>query len=131
MDEASIKHLAIVLSNVTDASVDWTEVAKIRGISRKDNAATAFKNMIKKYGLEYANNKFTLTDPDAAATAASETKTKSKPTTPRKRKPKADEDGASEDKNGSVSPKKKVKAKKEVEEEEHEIKEDVAEGEAD
>lgn len=114
MDEAQLQHLILVLGHITsDVTVDWAEVAKIRGIGRKDNAATAFRSMIKKHGIEYANNKFTFVDNSVIANAKSENK--AKPTTPRKRKPKANEEEGSEGKSESASPKKKQKGKKVVE----------------
>lgn len=109
MDEAQTQHLLLVLGNITsEVTIDWAEVAKVRKITRKDNATTAFKGMMKKFGIEYANNKFTLIDPEAVATAIEK---KPKATTPRKRKPKATEEDA-EGKSDSASPKKKQKNKK-------------------
>lgn len=113
MDENQLRHLAIVLAHLNDATVDWAEVAKVRGVSRKDNAQTAFKGMMKKIGLDYSNNKFTLIDPSPVPVANGENK--STPSTPRKRKPKQNEDGDSEVKSKSASPKKKAKTKKDVE----------------
>lgn len=98
--------------------LQWAEVAQLRGISRKDNAATAFKAMMKKLGMDYSNNKFTLIDP-AAMAAGTEPKTPKTPKTssPRKRKPKASDQDGDEDKGESASPKKKARARKVVEKE--------------
>lgn len=124
MEEAQFQHLVIVLSNLTDASVDWDEVVKARGTTRK-NAARDFKVMMKKFGIEYADNKFSYTGELAAPKTPAEKKTKA--VTPRKRKPKADdvdgEDAGGEDKDESASPKKKPRAKKPVAKKE--VEEDV------
>lgn len=58
MDPKDLQLLTTVLIHVEDFKVDWTEVMKETGISRRDNCATKFKGMIKKYGLEFQKNKF-------------------------------------------------------------------------
>lgn len=123
MEEAQLQHLGIVLSNLKDATVDWAEVIKARGTTRKDNAARDFKAMMKKFGIEYIDNKFTYTGELPAPKTPSEKK--SKASTPRKRKPKADdEEDADEGKSDSASPKKKQKGEKAVETKQ-EVEEDV------
>lgn len=77
---------------------------------------------MKKLGIEYANNKFTVADYSAVAPGF-EAKTPKTPKTPktaspRKRKPKASEEDGNEDNTESASPKKKPRAKKVVETEE-------------
>jgi len=78
MDASQLQHLAVVLTHLKDATVDWAEVAKERGISRKDNALTSFKQLMKKHGLDYDNKKFNAitgfepgTDGPAAGTSKS------------------------------------------------------------
>lgn len=123
MDESQFQHLATVLTCITDVSINWGEVATMRGINRKDNAATSFKSMMKKLGVEYANNKFKLIDspgagsgedkPDTPAKVA-KPETKKKTATPRKRKPQVSAEDGDENKTepASPSPTKKRKAKK-------------------
>lgn len=92
-------------------------MAKVRGIARKDNAATAFKTMIKKLGLEYSNNKFTVIDPAAMAAAPKTPKTPKTPksSSPKKRKQKAStEDGLEDKQDESASPRKKARGKRVV-----------------
>jgi len=93
-----------------EASVDWGEVAKDHGIGRKDNATTSFKTMMKKYGLEFANKKFTVVEGiHSSNLGTTPTKPKTtKPKTPRKRKAKEEAETNGED--GEVSPTKKAKA---------------------
>ncbi|KAK5956966.1 hypothetical protein OHC33_002455 [Knufia fluminis] len=114
MDATQLQHLSVVLTHLNDATVDWAEVAKERGISRKDNALTSFKQLIKKHGLEYTNNKFNaIAGFDASADgAAGGTPKVKKARTPRKRKSE-DEDG--DDKQEKASATKKQKAKKAAE----------------
>lgn len=124
MDEAQLQHLFVVLGNITsEVTIDWAEVARVRNISRKDNAVTAFKGMMKKHNIEYANNKFSFIDATVAANPPSEKK--AKPTTPRKRKPKATEEDAEDGKSESGSPKKKQKGKKKVAEVEKEAEKET------
>lgn len=77
--------------------------------------------MMKKLGIDYSNNKFTVIDPTAMfSTEPKPPKTPKTPKTssPRKRKPKATQEDASEDKDEAASPKKKSRAKKVVDKEE-------------
>jgi len=111
MDAAQLQHLAVVLTHVNDATVDWAEVAKQRGVSRKDNALTAFKQMIKKYGIEYDNKKFRLKD-DFDAIANGTPGVAAKPRNPRKRRSEDESDGTKEE---DASPTKRRKVKKAAE----------------
>lgn len=113
MDDLQLRHLAIVLSNIKDATVDWAQVVEARGTTRKDNATRDFKVMMKKYGIEYNNNKFSIIEDSAIANPTSEKKPKA--TTPRKRKAKATEEKTDEGNDESASPKKKAKGKKAAE----------------
>lgn len=115
MDDLQLRHLAIVLSNLTDASVDWAEVVKARGTTRKDNAARDFKVMMKKFGIEYHENKFSIIGESVIADPNLTSAKKPKATTPRKRKPKATEGDTDGGNDESASPKKKQKGKKAVE----------------
>lgn len=89
--------------------------------------------MMKKLGIEYANNKFTVADYDAIAPSAEGRPPKTlktpKTASPKKRKPKASEEDGAEDNTESASPKKKPRAKKVVETEEvmEEAKDEVKE----
>jgi len=114
MEADQLKHLVVVLTHINDATVDWAEVAKERGISRKDNALTSFKQMIKKHGIEYNNKNFNLiADFDPVANGAPSVATKpKKPRTPRKRRA---EDESDETKEEGASPTKKQKVKKAAE----------------
>lgn len=131
MDESQVKHLATVLSCVKEVTIDWAEVASLRGIARKDNAATSFKTMMKKAGVEYANNKFTLIDspetPGNQTKVVKKTETPKKTATPRKRKsqmPTEDDDAAKAE---PTSPTKKRKAKKSDTAAKDDIKKEVEE----
>jgi len=59
MDASHLQFLITVLTNLDGGPVDWAEVARISGISRKDNAGAKFRSIMKQYGVEYKNNQFT------------------------------------------------------------------------
>lgn len=114
MDAAQFQHLTVVLTHLNDATVDWAEVAKERGVSRKDNALTSFKQLMKKHGLEYDNKKFNAIanfETAAGGSPAGISKTK-KPYTPRKRKSEDENEHSKEEK---ASPTKKQKGRKAAE----------------
>lgn len=135
MEASHLSFLLNVLTHVDEFKVDWQTVATENGISRKDNCTTKFKGMMKKYGLDFSNNKFVTIEgfegivAAGVATAPSTPKT-AKTKSPRKRKADGDAD-ASGDVNGVGSPspspslkKSKGKVKKEV------VAEEVGAGEA-
>ena len=110
MEAAHFQHLALVLTHLSDANIEWAEVAKERGVSRKDNAATQFKTVMKQYGLEFKNKKFSRIagfDTAAEEGAGSAPKPR-KPRTPRKRK---SEDDSNDGDQGQELPAKKQKSK--------------------
>jgi len=90
--EANQAFLRAVFANTEEMKVDWAEVQKDTGMSRKDHTREKFVNIMKKIGLKYKDNSFTPIEgyePDAPAAA----------TTPksrgRKKQDKAKGDGAS------------------------------------
>lgn len=85
MNADNLQFLATVLTNLNDGSANWQEIATQRAITRKDNAMSSFKNMIKKVGLEYDGKKFKAIVGFDSANIQAATAT-SKVTTPRKRK---------------------------------------------
>ncbi|KAJ9662170.1 hypothetical protein H2198_001521 [Neophaeococcomyces mojaviensis] len=111
MDANHLRKLACALTHIQDATIDWAEFAKDRGITRKDNALRNFKIMIAKYGIEYSDNKFTVVDGFDYTTLGTNPSTPklAKVKTPRKRKEKDDNEVADAD--AEQSPKKKTKAK--------------------
>lgn len=108
MEASHVAFLVNVLSHVEDFKVDWQKVAEENGITRKDNCITKFKGMMKKYGVDFTNNKLTLVEGHENVTSAPKTP---KAKTPRKRKGDQEPDGET----GGESPKKKTKAKNKVE----------------
>lgn len=126
MESAHLSFLTNVLTHVEEFKVDWQAVATENGISRKDNCTTKFKGIMKKYGVDFSNNKFVPIEgfegpATVPATAPSTPKTP-KAKTPRKRKAggaggAGGDEEASDELNGlgspraSASPKKKSKAK--------------------
>lgn len=123
MEASHLSFLLNVLTHVEEFKVDWQTVATENGISRKDNCTTKFKGILKRYGLDFSNNKFVAIEgfeglAAAGVVTAPSTPKTAKAKTPRKRKADADAD-VSGDVNGvgspSPSPKKsKGKVKKEV-----------------
>lgn len=115
MEATHLDFLRTFLLNLNDASVDWAEIALARGIKRKDNAQTSFKGIMKRYGLEYKDNKFKpiegFTPEDGAAKATKKTPT------PRKRKAKDEDKAGMQIKDESPSKKSKVKKEAKVDEE--------------
>lgn len=111
MDSSQLEHLAIVLTHLNDATVDWAKVAEERGVSRKDNALSSFKQLMKKHGLQYDNKKFNRIVGFKFAADGSEGSTpkSKKPSTPRKRKSLDRNDDGKEKK---ASPTKKQQSKK-------------------
>lgn len=78
MDPQHFRHLTIYLSNLLDGSADWAAIAEERGVSNKGNAARDFKAMMKRYGIEYAQNKFKVAAGVDATTSIPSTPTKGK-----------------------------------------------------
>lgn len=128
MESAHLSFLTNVLTHVEEFKVDWQAVATENGISRKDNCTTKFKGIMKKYGVDFSNNKFVPIEgfegpATGPATAPSTPKTP-KAKTPRKRKAggAGGDEEASDEVNGlgspraSASSKKKSKAKVKKEE---------------
>lgn len=121
MNDNHVQFLIDVLLNLNDATVNWDEVAKARGIGRKDNAATQFRNMMKKYGIEYAKNRFApIGGFDRTSMGPITPSKQGKTETPRKRKfdenrPKAQETIS------SPSKKHKAAARAEIHEAEDEL----------
>lgn len=112
MDAEHLKFLTTVLTHVSDFQVDWTEVMKETGISRKDNCATKFRGIMKKYGLDYQKNKFELIDghkPDAATTAGPSPAVSPTKSTPKKRKSVSEATADDTKTTAKGSPKKKAK----------------------
>lgn len=110
MEVHHLRQLAIFLTNLNDGSADWGKIAHERQVTLKGNAQRDFKVMIRRYGLDYANNKFTpIPGFNAGGTITASPATGKKPSTPRKRKSEA---GNGDDKEKGESPAKKARAKK-------------------
>lgn len=125
MDATQFQHLAIAVTRINDATIDWAEVAKERGISRKDNALRSFKHMLQKHGMEYNDKRFSIIpgfEPAADGLAVSTPKPE-KPRTPRKRQ---SEDGNDNSKEEEASPTDKQESKRAAETVEEEDKESDA-----
>lgn len=116
-----IQFLSTFLSNLNDGSADWQEIAQQRGIARKDNAATAFKNLVKKIGLQYDSKKFTHIEGFEFADAA----TKMKAASPRKRKVNDKNTNDAKDDKSPTKKKRTAKAIKEAEEEDGVSEKDI------
>lgn len=99
MDATQLQHLAFFVTHINDAIIDWAQVAKERGISRKDNALCSFKHMLQKHGMEYNDKRFSIIpgfEPAADGLAVSTPKPE-KPRTPRKRQSEDGDDNSKEE----------------------------------
>ncbi|KAK5093814.1 hypothetical protein LTR70_001546 [Exophiala xenobiotica] len=125
MDSSQFQHLAIVLTHLNDATVDWAKVADERGVKRKDNALTSFKQLMKKHGVEYENRKFSriIGFESAADGLAVSTPKSKKPRTPRKRQ---SEDENADSKEEKPSPTKKQRVERAAERAQNKDKESAS-----
>lgn len=92
MNASHLQFLIIVLTNLDAGPVDWAEVARISGINRKDNAGAKFRSIMKQYGVEYKNNKFTtIMDVEATSKSTSPSADRKMPVSSKKRRPYKDD----------------------------------------
>lgn len=127
MDPAHLEFIRSVLCHAGEVKIDWDAVATENGITRKDNATTKFKNIMKKHGLDYTQSKFFRDPAYTPETPSTTSKAPRTPKTPKaisskgSQKRKAEEKPSSDDDHDRSTPvngSKKQKTKNNVKSEE-------------